>query len=257
MITAQQVTALLAQAAKAAYVNPTDQDGNLLPNWQLNIDGDPVYVGSEIASRGIGVYGQTPANLVLTGYLKPGTLNLITEPSLTITVLNTPAVWTGKQGIESLIDYLDNPILQNIAQTDIMNGAFQGLINAGVITGDETARYQATFLQPATRYGVDAVVNWVSNTVAEDLLNNLLISARQGQYAIDFVDTYSADLNIAEDSLAVTNTVERQEIDEAVTEIIGNSKVPAIIYADEAAVTIPVADNEDGQFRFAPGKPKA
>jgi hypothetical protein len=257
MITSEQVTALTAQAAANAYVDPYDADGNLLADWQLNNNGDPVYLGAEIATRGVGIYGQTPAGLTLTGYLKPGTISLITAPSLTLTVLNTPAVWTGQNGVESLLDYLDNPVLQNIAQIDIMTGAFQGLIDAGVLTGGESARYQATFVQPATRYGVTAVVSWVNDTAGTDLTDNILLVARQAQYAIDFVDTYSSVLNAGIDVPGFDNTVERQDLDQAVIDIIGNPKVPSIDYVDTVtAVTVPATINEDGVFRFAPGKPK-
>jgi hypothetical protein len=257
MITSEQVTALTAQAAENAYVDPYDADGNLLADWQLNNNGDPVYLGAEIATRGVGIYGQTPAGLTLTGYLKPGTISLITAPSLTLTVLNTPAVWTGQNGVESLLDYLDNPVLQNIAQIDIMTGAFQGLIDAGVLTGGESARYQATFVQPATRYGVTAVVSWVNDTAGTDLTDNILLVARQAQYAIDFVDTYSSVLNAGIDVPGFDNTVERQDLDQAVIDIIGNPKVPSIDYVDTVtAVTVPATINEDGVFRFAPGKPK-
>ena len=258
MITAEQLTALTAQAAANAYVNPYDADGNLLADWQLNTSGEPVYLGSDIATRGIGIYGQTPAGLTLTGYLKSGTLNLITSPALTITVLNTPAVWTGQNGITSLIEYLDDPILQNLAQLDIMTGAYQGLIDAGILTGNESAIYQATFLQPATRYGVNAVVSWVNDTAGTDLVNNILIVARQAQYAIEFVDTYSSLLNTGIDIPGFENTVERQDLDQAVIDIIGNPKVPSIDYVDTVTtVTVPTTIDDDGVFRFAPGKPKA
>lgn len=257
MITAEQVTALTAQAAANAYVDPYDADGNLLEDWQLNDNGDPVYVGANIATRGIGIYGQTPAGLTLTGYLKPGTLNLITSPAMTITVLNTPAVWTGQNGIESLLDYLNDPILQNLAQIDIMTGAFQGLLDAGILTGGESARFQATFLQPATRYGVDAVVSWVNDTAGTDLTNNILLIARQAQYAIDFVDTYASVLNAGVDVPGFENTVERQDLDQAVVDIIDNPKVPSIDYADTVpTVTVPTTVDEDGVFRFAPGRPR-
>jgi hypothetical protein len=257
MISSEQVTALTAQAANAAYVNPYDNDGNLLVDWQLNDSGNPVYLGTEISTRGVGVYGQTPAGLTLTGYLKPGTINLITEPSLTLAVLNTPAVWTGQNGITSLLDYLNEPILQNLAQIDIMTGAFQGLIDAGILTGRESAKFQATFVQPAARYGVTAVVSWVNDTASTDLVNNILIIARQAQYAIDFVDTYSALLNVGIGISGFENTVDRQDLDQAVTDIIGNPKVPSIDYADANTIAAvpPIAD-EDGVFRFAPGKPK-
>jgi hypothetical protein len=257
MITSEQVTALTAQAAANAYVDPYDADGNLLADWQLNDLGDPVYLGAEVATRGIGIYGQTPAGLVLTGYLKPGTLNLITSPSLTLTVLNTPAVWTGQNGIESLLDYLNEPVLQNLAQVDIMSGAFQGLLDTGILSGGESARYQATFLQPATRYGVNAVVSWVNNTASTELTNNILLVARQAQYAIDFVDTYASVLNAGIDIPGFDNTVERQDLDQAVADIVDNPKVPSINYADATTITtIPTTVNEDGVFQFAPGKPK-
>jgi hypothetical protein len=257
MITSEQVTALTAQAAANAYVNPYDADGNLLADWQLNDSGDPVYLGAEIATRGVGIYGQTPAGLTLTGYLKPGTLSLITSPSLTLTVLNTPAVWTGQNGVESLLDYLSAPILQNIAQIDIMTGAFQGLIDTGVLTGGESAKYQATFLQPATRYGVDAVVSWVNDTAGTELTDNILLVARQAQYAIDFVDAYASVLNAGIDIPGFENTTDRQDLDQAVTDIIGNPKVPSIDYVDTVtAVSVPTTINEEGVFQFAPGKPK-
>jgi hypothetical protein len=254
MITAEQVTALTSQAAANAYVDPYDSDGNLLADWQLNDSGDPVYLGVDIATRGIGIYGQTPAGLTLTGYLKPGTLNLITSPAMTITVLNTPAVWTGQNGIESLLDYLNDPILQNLAQIDIMTGAFQGLLDAGILTGGESARYQATFLQPAARYGVDAVVSWVNDTASTDLTNNILLIARQAQYAVDFVDTYASVLNAGIDVPGFENTVDRQDLDQAVVDIIDNPKVPSIDYVDTVTtVTVPTTVDEDGVFRFAPG----
>jgi hypothetical protein len=258
MITAEQVTALTAQAAANAYVDPYDADGNLLTDWQLSDSGTPVYLGADIATRGIGIYGQTPAGLTLTGYLKPGTLNLITSPAMTITVLNTPAVWTGQNGIESLLDYLNDPILQNLAQIDIMTGAFQGLLDAGILTGGESARFQATFLQPAARYGVDAVVSWVNDTASTDLTNNILLIARQAQYAVDFVDTYASALNAGIDLPGFENTVERQDLDQAVIDIIDNPKVPSIDYVDAiTTTTVPAIVDEDGVFRFAPGKPTA
>jgi hypothetical protein len=258
MITAEQVTALTTQAAANAYVNPYDANNNLLADWQFNNTGDPVYLGTEIATRGIGIYGQTPAGLVLTGYLKPGALSLITSPNLTLTVLNTSAVWTGQSGIESLLDYLNEPVLQNLAQIDIMTGAFQGLIDAGILTGGESARYQATLLQPATRYGVNAVISWVNDTAGTDLTNNILLIARQAQYAIDFVDTYSSVLNAGIDIPGFDNTVDRQDLDQALTDIIDNPKVPTIDYADDITVVtaIPTTVDEAGVFRFAPGKPK-
>ena len=263
MITAEQVTALTAQAAQAATYPFADAAGNLLPDWYFNDAGIPVYLGPEVATRGVGIYGHTADNLVLVELLKPAALQLIVTPSMTITVLNSSASWTGLFDINSLIDYLNTPAIQNLAQIALYQGAYQGLIDAGLLTGAETARYQATFLQPAVRWGVDAVAAWVEGTATPELAAQIQITARQGQYAIDFVDTYSPVLNVTPELGAFDNTVFRDEVDEAVAEIIGNDKIPNIEYADQPAervrvggVAIPAATDEDGTLRFAPGAPR-
>lgn len=262
ILTQGQVTALTAQAAKAATYPSTDAEGNLLAGWYENDAGELIYAGEEISTRGVGIYGQTPANLVLVGLLKSAALSLIVEPSMTLTVLNTPAVWTGAYNINSLTDYLNSPGIQNVSEIALYEGAYQGLLDAGIFTGTESARYVATFLQPAVRYGVDEVVAWVKGST-----NNataILITARQGQYAIDFVTTYGDVLNVSPDSGAFDDTVIRNEVDQAVTDIIGNPKIPNIEYANVAniaggttaaniAVTIAGTTKDDGTFRFAPG----
>jgi hypothetical protein len=271
-LTQGQVTALTAQAALADTYPSTDNIGELLPDWYVNDNGVAVYAGAEVATRGVGVYGQTPDNLVLVGLLKSAALSLIVNPGLTIIVLNTPAAWTGVYNINSLADYLNAPDIQYQSQLALYEGAYQGLIDAGVLTGNEIARYTATFLQPAVRYGVDAVVDWINRSVEPDLGSAILIAARQGQYAMDFVNTYSDELSIAQPAGVSNNTVIRTQIDQAVTDVIDNPKIPDIEYANVEAiaadaittaaaaanignifVSIPVSTNDDGTFRFAPG----
>jgi hypothetical protein len=272
-LTTGQVTALTAQAELAATYPSLDAAGSLLADWYLNDLGIAVYAGADVATRGVGIYGQTPANLVLVGLLKSAALNLIVRPSMTIVVLNTPAAWTGVYNINSLTDYLNSPGIQNQAQLALYEGAYQGLIDSGVLNGSEIARYIATFLQPAVKYGVDAVVSWIKGTASSDLASSILIAARQGQYAIDFVSTFGAELSLAPDPGISNNTVVRDQLDQAVTDIIGNPKIPVIEYANIAAITedaiatanaaaivnrvgnitIPPTNPDDGIFRFAPG----
>jgi hypothetical protein len=264
MITQQQVTALTAQTAVATqalidfYVGEAyDEAGNLNDSWVLNIDNVPVYLGTLISKTGVGIYGQTPESLTLAGLLKPGAVSLITAPELTAIVLNTPAVWTGQFGINSLTDYLNYPILQNLTQISLLAGAYQGLLDVGILNGNESAKVQATFVQPTAQFGIESVVNWVNNTADPDTVTKVKIAARQAQYAIDFVDTYGADLNTFVDVPGYTNTVNRTDVDLAVTEIIDNPKIPDIEYADAPVVVgvgapIPGVTDEDGTFRFAP-----
>jgi hypothetical protein len=147
----------------------------------------------------------------------------------------------------------------------LLAGSYQGFIDAGYLTGYESARYQATLLQPAARYGVTAVINWIEGRLDATQSSQIEIAARQGQYAIDFVTTFATELNPAREIAGFTNTVERTDIDFAVTEIIGNSKIPPIEYADIVAELVNqsgiavdpgATTNEDGTFRFAPGAPR-
>ena len=275
ILTTGQVTALIAQARSAAAYPSTDVVGELLPDWYIASNGEAVYAGNEIATRGIGLYGQTPANLVLVGLLKPAALNLIMDPDMTFAVLNSPGAWTGSYSINSLADYLDSPILQGQVQVALYDGAYQGLIDYEVITGNEVARYIAAFLQPAVRYGVDAVVDYIQGTADSTLYSAIEIAGRQGIYAIDFVDTYGAELMLAPAAPSSDNTVIRTQIDEAVAYTIDNPKIPTLEYANVAAIEadivasakaaelisnvgnikipIPPSNDDDGTFRFSRG----
>lgn len=261
MITAEQVTALTAQSKADAQANvreivgsSLDESGNLNVGWEYNADLEPVYTGTLLSDVGLGIYGQTPENLVLAGFLKPGTLNLITSPSMVSVVLNTPAVWTGQFGITSLLDYLSYPVIQNLTQISLLIGAYQGLLDAGILAGNESAKFQATFVQPAAKFGVDSVVSWVENTAGSVELSKIKISARQAQYAIDFVEVYGNSLNISPELVGVGNTTTRDIIDQTVTNIIGSEKIPALTFADAPIqVDIPAEIDEDGTFRFSPG----
>ena len=275
ILTTGQVTALIAQARAAASYTFVNSAGELLPDWYIATNGEAVYAGADIATRGIGLYGQTPANLVLVGLLKPATLDLITDPAMTFTVLNSPAVWTGSYSINSLTDYLDAPILQEQVQTALYDGAYQGLVDYEIIVGDEDARYIAAFLQPAVRYGVDAVVAYLQGASDLALSSAIEVAGRQGIYAIDFVDTYGNELLLATAPASSDNTVIRTQIDQAVTDTIDNPKIPILEYANIAAIeadvvasvkaaelianvaniNITVLPNnpDDGTFRFSRG----
>ena len=275
ILTTGQVTALIAQARAAAAYTSVDVTGELLPDWYIATNGEAVYAGVDIATRGIGLYGQTPSNLVLVGLIKPAALDLITDINMTFDVLNSPAAWTGAYSINGLTDYLDSPILQEQVQTALYDGAYQGLLNYEIIVGNEEARYIASFLQPAVRYGVDAVGAYLQGTTSSELSAAIEIAGRQGIYAIDFVQTYGDELMLTTAPASSDNTVIRDQIDQAVADIIDNPKIPTLEYANIIAIeadviasaaaaelianvgniniTVLPSNNNDGTFRFSRG----
>jgi hypothetical protein len=280
-----QVTALTAQTAQdyALRYPAYDDDGNLMPGFELNEDNDPVYTGPELGSltRGIGVYGQSPEALVSTGFLKSSALDLIKGGISVDSVLKSAASWTNQLGIGDLSSYLNSKTIQNIAQIGLSVAAFLGLKDSGVIDGTESPSFIATFLQPATQYGVDDVVQWVDGFADSEMTNEIQVTARQGQYAIDFVDAYSEEISINIDAPVSVAATVREVIDQDIADIIGDAKIPTPQYteiqaeianetrteiqADGTIIKVPVVKNpvvkvnipgvtdDDGTFRFAPG----
>jgi hypothetical protein len=158
--------------------------------------------------------------------------------------------------------------------------AYQGLKDRGILKGDESPRYTATFVQPATTYGVDSVTQWVDGFASSNQVDALTVVARQGQYAIDFVEAYGAEINLLDTVPTGTFEADREDIDQVVANIIGNPKVPVpqytetpavvevtvdgvpvlqaapVIQPDDTIVRVPVTvanTQENGLFRLAPG----
>lgn len=90
--------------------------------------------------KGIGKYGLTAVQLEKSGYLKPGTFTkyIKNTPDDFVTVMNTPSVWTGKDGIYSLDDLLLAEQSQTQIQTGLMKDGYTSLTAAGVIKPPKT-----------------------------------------------------------------------------------------------------------------------
>jgi hypothetical protein len=93
-----------------------------------------------ILGAGVGKYGISAQALETNNYIKPGTVErFLDNPAQLETVLSSPTVWTGKEGITAVESLLGNGPLQSVVQTDIMSNALSGLKSTGTITGFEDA----------------------------------------------------------------------------------------------------------------------
>jgi hypothetical protein len=267
VINPQQVTALTAQATAAAR----GALGNLLPdNLSTATFSQLLTQGQNAYQIGVGLYNQTVSTLELSGLLKPIAIPLGTTPEQIAEALNSPAVWTGQNGINSLADYLANDELQNTVQIQTMQGAFQGLVDAGLLSGKESIADQAALVQAATQYGVDSVDAWVSNRASPELGAALTIAARQGQYAVALVE--SDPLLSGPPALqGFDNVTARTQLDQSITAVIGEARIPAAEFGGVPTPAIAVdgprpdpfapqgtaqqlAGTTDGTFRLAPGR---
>jgi len=78
-------------------------------------------------------------------------------------VLQQDSSWTGKDGIHSLSDYLDNPTVQNQVMDTGMQRNYQSLVNQGVITGDTTPNQTAGLLAAAHIAGPTGAANFIKS----------------------------------------------------------------------------------------------
>ena len=85
--------------------------------------------------KGIGQFGFTAYALEQAGYVKPGTTNkyFVNDPQDFVSVMSSPSVWTGKNGIVSLDDILSSADTQSSIQTEVMQQSYNSLVAAGVI----------------------------------------------------------------------------------------------------------------------------
>jgi hypothetical protein len=194
--------------------------------------------------KGIGEFGISASQLEGAGFLKPGTVQTyLKDPAQLQSVLSSPSVWTGKAGVGNLGSLLADPALQSVTQNEIMVSALDGLRSAGVVTGSERPQDLASFVQTASRFGVNDTVAWIKGAAPPDITTEINSVAKSAQYAVNFVNNKATELVAGGIQLGgFTGTVERGQLDQAVTNIIGNAKVPTPNFGQGLYSNTPDAD---------------
>jgi hypothetical protein len=184
---------------------------------------------------GAGKYGFNATQLETAGLLKPGTAStFLNQGANDLTdVLKSPAVWTGKGGINNLDSLLSNPAAQNFTQQDLMSKGLGAAKSLGVpIDG----------LNPKDLAGVAA--NFGKSTAeGADWLKGKLPADKQADFDKRFADAKFA-VGTAEQKLndpvkkeappgEASDTTNRQTVDAAATRVVGNDKVPTPDYGSE------------------------
>jgi hypothetical protein len=209
-LTPEQIRGLTAQAAAAANQSYT----------------------AITVEKGVGKFGFNPQQLEYYGLLKPGTSATITKtPSLYLSTLQSPTVWTGKEGITSLNVFLSNETVQNKVQLYSMENNYEYLKQLGIITGSETTKIVGTLVQVATKYGATLAAAWAKGKATPAQSDQINITAKQALYAIGFsglsIVTFA---NNTTQSTGYVDTVNRATLDFATTQIIGSPKIPSPNY---------------------------
>lgn len=183
-------------------------------------------------NKGLGTFGLDAQQLEAAGFLKPGTVNsYLSQGANDLTsVLKSPAVWSGKDGINSLDSMLANPQIQSLTQQTLMSDGLASLKQVGVPLAGLPKQFQAGLAAISSKSPTGAA-SWIQNKLPTDLQSQFDNTVRDTEYAVGFAE---AKLNDAMKEAAppgeAENTVDRATLTAALTRVFGNDKIPDLEY---------------------------
>jgi hypothetical protein len=188
-----------------------------------------------LTQQGLGRYALSVPQLAAAGYVKASALALWESgQGSTVGVLKSPNVWTGLDGIKTAQELLLAENTQQQIQLDLMAAALTYLQDIGISIENLPPRSQAGALLSAAK-APEIAVSWLNGQpVPAEAATLFSQYVRDGAYAVDFADSKvnNAMVNEAE-PVGVTNTTDRARLDAATNRIVGNAKVPPLVYGSE------------------------
>ena len=160
-------------------------------------------------------------------------------------VLKSPAVWTGKDGINNLDSLLNNPAVQNLTQQNLMSSGLNVVKQLGIPIDKLDPKALAGVSLNAAKSPADTLA-WAQGQLPADLKSQFDTAAKDASFAVDFADQ---KINDAIAQLAppgeAEDTVDRATLDAAVTRIFGNDKIPSLDYGGPVPPPAPLfAENK-------------
>jgi hypothetical protein len=201
-------------------------------------------------SLGAGEFGLNVSQLESAGIVKPGTNGLITAGSSLTDVLKSPAVFTGKDGINSLDNFLSSSPAQSKTMQDLMSSGLNNLSAAGIPTDKLPAQITGGLALGAT--AVAGALGGLTNALkGAPTPADLKAKLDQG-----FADA-SAAISLGASKIPAAfkaevvpeptaDTVNRETVTGAVTRILGNPKIPAPNFAPVAQAASELANSLTG-----------
>ena len=181
-------------------------------------------------AAGVGKYGLDAQQLETAGLVKPGTAAYLNQGANTLTsVLGSPAVWTGKNGVTSLDSLLSSPAKQDLSFQTLMSSGMQALKSLGA---------PLSALGPASLTGVAlnaaknpaTTLDWAKGGALPPGVKSAFdTAARDGAFAANLADTKLNGAMLQEIPAApATNTCNRATVDAASQRVVGNDKIPQV-----------------------------
>jgi len=193
---------------------------------------------------GAGKFGFDANQLERAGLVKPGTAAsflALGENDLT-SVLKSPTVWTGKDGVKSLDGLLSNSGLQDKVQQGLMKTGLSDLKSVGIPTDKLTPQALSGLATNAAK-SVSNTVDWAKNApgLPANVKAQFDAAAVNGAFAVNLAQT-KIDAPVLQETkpVAAEDTVNSATVDAAATRIVGNDKVPSVSSGTGSAAEIAV-----------------
>lgn len=179
-------------------------------------------------AKGAGSFGLNVSQLETAGFLKPGTSRFIDAGTQTISsLLKSPSVWTGKDGIKSVSGILDNAGKQSAIQQDLMAKGVAGLGSLGVPVKDLSAQGLGGLALSAAKSlpNTEAFVKGLP--LPADIKSTITNNIRDASFAVNLVDNkMPAAFKATDIPVPATDTTNRETLNAASIRIAGNEKIP-------------------------------
>lgn len=184
---------------------------------------------------GVGKYGLDARQLETAGYLKPGTTAKYLSGVNTLTsVLNSPSVWTGKEGVAEVKDILNNSDLQTKIQQGLMTNGLQQMRSLGVPVDALPPQLNAGLSLAASK-DVASAVDWARGQTGAITAQTKAVFdklAKDASYAVQYVDEKVGFETLGlKEITGSLNTTDRTTLNAAVTRVVGNPKIPSLNFS--------------------------
>ena len=186
---------------------------------------------------GAGKFGFDDSQLEQVGLIKPGTAAAFLaagENDLT-SVLKSPTVWTGKDGVKSLSGLLNNSGLQDKLQQGLMKSGLNDLKSLGIPTDKLTPQALSGLATNAAK-SVSDTLDWAKNApgLPADIKSKFDAAALSGAFAVNLTQTKIDPSTLQEYTpVAAENTVNSKTVDAAGARIVGNDKIPSVMSSSD------------------------
>jgi hypothetical protein len=187
---------------------------------------------------GVGKFGLNASQLETAGLIKPGIAQsfLASGTNSLTSVLKSPTVWTGKDGIKSLTSLLDSVSKQDAVQQTLMTVGKNALDQVGIPTNKLNATALSGTLTNAAK-SVPDTVKWAQGLpLPTDVKSDLNKVAGASAFAVNFTNSKVPEEFKAQVVPPVAaDTVDRDTLNAAASRVTGNSKIPAVAYDSKPA----------------------